>query len=90
MGPPQWADVGMLLQNLTLVALEKGLATCPQEAWANHSRAIKEYLGIPDDHILFCGVSIGYEDADAAINQLRTERAELEEFTTFHTPKCKL
>jgi nitroreductase len=90
MGPPQWADVGMLIQNLTLLALERGLATCPQEAWANHSTAIKEYLKIPDDHILFCGVSVGYEDVSAPINHFQTERAELEDFATFHAPKAKL
>lgn len=90
MGPPQWADVGMFMQSLCLLALEKGLATCPQEAWANHSKAIKQYLKIPDDDILFCGLSIGYEDLSAPINQFRTERAELNEFTTFHTPRGKL
>ena len=31
---PQWAHLGMFIQNLMLLAHERGLATCPQEAWA--------------------------------------------------------
>ena len=34
MGPPQWADLGMYLQNLMLLSVEAGLGTCPQECWA--------------------------------------------------------
>jgi hypothetical protein len=33
--------------------------------------------------MLFCGMAVGHGDATAAINQLRTERAALEEFVTF-------
>ncbi len=30
----QWADLGMFMQNVMLLARETGLHTCPQEAWA--------------------------------------------------------
>jgi nitroreductase len=30
---PQWAHLGMFMQNVMLLAEERGLATCPQEAW---------------------------------------------------------
>ena len=33
-GPPQWAHLGMFMQNVMLLAEERGLATCAQEAWA--------------------------------------------------------
>ena len=29
-GPPQWADIGMYIQTVLLLAAEKGWATCPQ------------------------------------------------------------
>jgi hypothetical protein len=32
---------------------------------------------------LFCGMAIGHGNEAAAINQLRTDRANLEEFVTF-------
>jgi nitroreductase len=85
MGADQWADVGMFMQNIMLLARERGLHTCPQEAWAAWHRTVTEYLGLPPEHMLFCGLAIGYRDESAPINQLRTDRAPLEEFATFHT-----
>ena len=43
MGPPQWADVGMYMQTVMLLAQEQGLDTCAQEFWARHQRGIKPY-----------------------------------------------
>ncbi|HET9444873.1 MAG TPA: nitroreductase [Steroidobacteraceae bacterium] len=34
MGQDQWADVGMFMQNIMLLARQHGLHTCAQEAWA--------------------------------------------------------
>ena len=33
-GYPQWAHLGMFMQNVMLLAVERGLSTCAQEAWA--------------------------------------------------------
>jgi hypothetical protein len=33
--------------------------------------------------MLFCGMAIGWRDESQPVNQLRTERAPLEEFTSF-------
>jgi nitroreductase len=84
MGPPQWSDVGMLMQNLMLLARERGLETCPQEAWAIWHKEVGEFLGVGPEYMLFCGMSLGYGDYSAPINRLRTERAPLEEFVVFH------
>jgi nitroreductase len=75
MGPPQWSDLGMYLQNLMLLAVEADLATCPQECWAMYPETIGAFLNIPEDHMLFCGMAIGHEDKTAPANALRTERA---------------
>ena len=40
-------------------------------------------LGLPSDHILFCGIALGLADADAAINRWRAPRAPVDEFATF-------
>jgi nitroreductase len=82
MGIDQWADVGMLMQNIMLLARERGLHTCAQEAWATWHRTVCEFIGIPSEHMLFCGMALGYRDEEAPINRLRSERAELEEFVT--------
>ena len=85
MGADQWADVGMFMQNIMLLAREHGLHTCPQEAWAAWHRTVAQFLGLPSEHMLFCGMALGFRDETAPINRLRTERAPLEEFATFHT-----
>ncbi|MDP3384238.1 MAG: nitroreductase, partial [Phenylobacterium sp.] len=39
-GPPQWSDVGMLMQTIMLLAVERGLATCAQEYWARYPQTL--------------------------------------------------
>lgn len=85
MGPPQWSDLGMYLQNVMLLAVEAGLATCPQECWAVYPETIERFLGTPPDRMLFCGMAIGYEDREEPANRLRTDRAPEEEWLTLRT-----
>ncbi|MEA3066278.1 MAG: hypothetical protein QOJ27_2739 [Sphingomonadales bacterium] len=80
---PQWAHLGMFMQNLMLLAEENGLATCPQEAWAAVHGTVAKHIGLPPEQILYCGMALGYADEEAPINTLRTERAPLEDFATF-------
>lgn len=79
MGPPQWSDIGMWLQSIMLLLREEGLDSCPQEAWAVYSPQIREVVDIPQDHIFFCGLAIGYRDEDAPVNNFDVKRASLEE-----------
>ncbi|WP_153504804.1 nitroreductase [Cumulibacter manganitolerans] len=80
MGPPQWSDVGMYLQNVMLLAVERGLATCPQETWTSWHKVVYETLDIPEDVMLFCGLAIGYEDLEHPINTWRSDRADPSEW----------
>jgi nitroreductase len=82
MGRDQWADVGMFMQTIMLLAREHGLHTCAQEAWASWHATISEYLQLPAEQMVFCGMAMGFRDEAAPINQLRTQRAALEEFAT--------
>lgn len=79
MGPPQWSDVGMWLQTIMLLLREEGLDSCPQEAWAMYSEQVRQVAAIPDDHIFFCGMAIGYRDSAAPVNNFAVNRAELDE-----------
>jgi len=79
----QWAHLGMLMQTIALVAVEKGLATCMQEAWVTRARTVSEFLGLGPDDQLYCGMALGWPDPQAPVNKLRSERAPLEEFVTF-------
>jgi nitroreductase len=77
MEPGQWADVGIFLQSLLLLAHERGLATCPQAAWAAMHKTVRAHLGLPDELMVYCGISLGYADAAQPINSLTIDRAPL-------------
>jgi len=75
----QWADVGMFLQSIVLLAHERGLSACPQAAWAAMHKTVRAHLALPGEYIVFCGISLGYADLSQPINSLVTERASFEE-----------
>ncbi|MFV0643198.1 MAG: nitroreductase [Sphingomonadaceae bacterium] len=83
MGPPQWSDTGMWLQTLMLLLREEGLESCAQEAWSMYQRQIREIVPMPDDHIFFCGVAIGYADPDNPVNRFPLGRAPMDEWARF-------
>ena len=76
----QWSDLGGFLQSIMLLAREYGLATCAQEAWAPFHEVIRDYLKVPQQEIVFCGMALGYADDDAPINTLVSERAAMDEW----------
>jgi nitroreductase len=80
---PQWAHLGMFIQTLMLLAEERGLATCAQEAWAAVHAVAARHIELPAERILYCGVALGYADPEAPINALRTEREPVEAFARF-------
>ena len=80
----QYADVGMFMENIMLLAREYGLDTCPQEAWARWPETLKQHLSLADHEIMFCGMALGYRDDAAVINKLVSERETFENFVTLH------
>ena len=84
MGPPQWSDVGMFLQTVMLIAREKGLHSCAQEAWAMWHSTVNKHLVVDNNFMLFCGMGIGYADENHPINSWRTDREAVDNFTTFY------
>jgi nitroreductase len=84
MGDGQWIDCGIFLDQLMLLARERGLHTCPQAAFGRYQRIVRHELGIPDEQIVICGLALGHADEDEVPNNLLTERAPLAEFTCWH------
>jgi nitroreductase len=78
-----WIDYGMFLENIMIAARGRGLHTCPQAAFAPYHNQIRPILGIKPEEVVVCGMALGYEDTSKPENDLRTERAPLEEWTTF-------
>lgn len=78
-----YLDYGMFLQNIMLLAEEEGLATCPQGALGEFPKLIKNFLNYDESLILLGGMALGYEDKEHAVNQYRTPRVEVAEFSQF-------
>lgn len=79
-----WIDIGNVMTNVMTVARAYGLETCPQQAWAEYGRPVRNVLRIPEQHVIVSGMALGYADYDADENQLVTGRAPAEEFVSWH------
>jgi len=82
-GPPQWAHLGMFIQSIALLAVERGLGVCEQEAWALVHKSVAEFLDMPASRMLYCGMALGWPDEAHPINGWRSEREPLASFSTF-------
>ncbi len=78
-----WLDYGCFIQNLMIAARGYGLHTCPQAIFADVPAAVYKVLSIPNNEIIVCGMSLGYINNSANVNNLETERAPISEFVTF-------
>jgi nitroreductase len=76
-----WLDCGLFLQNLMLAASARGLATCPQVAFVRYQSVIARQLAFKPEETVVCGMSLGYEDEQAAVNHLEMPREPVEGFT---------
>lgn len=78
-------DIGIFLQTIMLLFVERGIASCPQGALATYPGPVRELLPIPEDHAILCGLSFGYPDMDAQINsaQAKMQREPVDVFASF-------
>lgn len=79
--PHSWIDIGLFAQNLMIAAKARGIDTCPQVAFAQFHDQIASYLHMPDEEITAFGISMGYGDAEAPVNQTRMPRQPVRDFT---------
>ncbi len=75
-------DIGIFLQSLMLLMVERGLASCPQGALAAYPGPVKKMLPIPEGNAILCGLSFGYPDFDAQINTAKMDREPFEVFAS--------
>ena len=80
-----WLDCGMFIQSVMLAARGEGLETCPQAAFCNFHDTVTALLGVPDEQMLICGMSLGYAVEGAKVNTFRTTREPISTFTTFRS-----
>lgn len=76
LGPYGAIDCGGFIASFILAAKAHGVASIPQAALAQHSQFIRNYLGIPGDRQILCGISFGYADTAHPANNFRTSRED--------------
>jgi len=83
MGHGQWAHLGMFMQSIALVSLERGISSCMQEAWGALRPALGRHFELPEGEVVYCGMALGHANPEATVNRLRSERVAVDEFATF-------
>lgn len=78
-----WLDLGLFVQNVMIAAGARGIATCPQVSFARFHPVIASYLRMPTEQVTACGMSMGFRESTAAVNQLRMPRQRAREFAQF-------
>lgn len=83
MGHGQWAHLGMFMQSVALTAIERGVASCMQEAWARMRGPLHAHFALDENDYVYCGMALGYADMSKPVNTLRSDRAPLDEIAVF-------
>ena len=83
MGHGQWAHLGMFMQSVALAALERGVQSCMQEAWARMRTPLATHFALRDHEMIYCGMALGHADMTKPVNALRSDRASVDEIAAF-------
>lgn len=75
-----WMDLGLYVQNVMIAAKARGLDTCPQVSFARFHALIAQRLGMLDEEVTACGMSMGFADASATVNQVDMPRQRVGDF----------
>ena len=78
--PHSWIDLGLFAQNVMIAAKARGIDTCPQVAFAPFHDRIASLLQMPPDEVTVFGMSMGYGDPDAPVNQATMPRERVPAF----------
>lgn len=78
------ADIGMYAQSLMLSLTAHSIGSVPMTALSFHAELVRKTLNIDASQKLLFGISFGYTDRNAPVNQCRTARATVNENVVFH------
>ncbi len=76
LGPYGAVDCGAYVSTLLMAAQSLGVSAVPQAAPAMHADTVRAHLGIPEDRVIVCVVSLGYAEERHPANAFRTGREE--------------
>ena len=76
-------DIGAVVNNICLAALEFDLGTCIEDQGVLYPEVSREVAKIPDTKRLMIAVALGYPDPHFLANQVESDRAPVDEITTW-------
>lgn len=76
-------DIGAVVNNICLAALEYDLGTCIEDQAVLYPEVARELAGIPDTKRLMIAIALGYPDDDFPANQVKSERVPVDDITTW-------
>ncbi len=76
-------DLGIYAQTLSLILIEHGLSSCMQGALGQFPDPVRAALNLPEERGILFGMSFGYADESAAVNNTRTDREKLANAVSF-------
>jgi nitroreductase len=76
-------DLGAVMQNICLAALDFGLGTCIEDQGVMYPDVVREQTGISSDKRLMIAIALGYPDENFPANQVRSAREPAENLTVW-------
>ncbi|WP_144207758.1 nitroreductase family protein [Shewanella donghaensis] len=76
-------DLGIYAQTVSLIMANNGISNCMQGALGQFPDPVRELLNLPEERGILFGMSFGYADSDAAINNTRTDREAIDNAVSF-------
>lgn len=77
-------NIGIISQNIALVALAYGLGTCLMSMPISWPEIVRDYLGLPETKLIAQAVAIGYPNMKADINNLERVRDPVDTITRWY------
>lgn len=76
-------DIGAVVNNICLAALEFGLGTCIEDQGVLYPEVVRKLAQIPDTKRLMIAIALGYPDENFPANQVKSQREAVDSITTW-------
>ena len=80
LGQDALVAAGMFAQTLVLAAESYGMASSIQFVFSNRERSLRPIISLPEHDVVACAIALGYLEASAPENWLRSARVSQEEW----------
>lgn len=67
-------DLGALTQTLMLSATDRGIQSIHAYEFVKYPLSLRKHIPVPNDQLIITGIALGFEDKQAKINEIRTDR----------------